>query len=95
MDQFLGSTFQIRDVLVQTHEGSVETPKAEDILGIGIGALEDTLININPNLSVFLIPMVLVKAPDLSAVLKDVPGETQLQVAKVPQDKADEENSKI
>ena len=44
----------------------------------GDNSLEDTLSNINPNSSVTLFPKVLVEAPNLSAVLKDVLGEDQL-----------------
>ena len=70
-------------------------PKARDTFGMGIGALMDTLAYFNLNSHVSLFPTVYVKAPDLTAVLKDVPGKTQLQVTQVLQDKADEDNRKI
>ena len=62
--------------MAQTQQGSVEAPKAWDIFMTGTGAMVDTLENINPNSTVKLFPTVYVNAPDLSAILKDVPEES-------------------
>ena len=50
---------------------------------------------INPNTTDLLFPTVLAKVPDLSAILIDVLGETQLKIARMLQNEADEDNCKI
>ena len=52
IDQISDSTVQIQEVLAQAQEGSVEAPKVRDSFGMRIGAIMDTLGNINPNSTV-------------------------------------------